>query len=87
VACGADVENATGPGGRTYLQQCSACHGANREGVGVSPALPQDRMVALGAAEVERITRDGGVTMQGFDGVLSDAEIDAVVAYLLTGTG
>lgn len=87
-SCGADADSSVGDlGTRTYLQQCSSCHGFDRGGVPPSPALPPERMDELGEAEVRRITLEGGDTMPGFAGVLSAEELDALVAELFTDPG
>jgi mono/diheme cytochrome c family protein len=59
----------------------------DREGIPPSPAVPVDRMVALGRPELRRIIAEGGATMPGFAGVLTPAQVDQLVAYLVTGDG
>jgi mono/diheme cytochrome c family protein len=88
VGCGADADSgAGGPGRQTYLLQCSSCHGADRSGVADAPALPTERMVELGRPQLRSIVTDGVGTMAGFEGVLTTAELDVLVAYLVTGEG
>jgi mono/diheme cytochrome c family protein len=88
AGCGADVDSqGATPGGRLYLQQCATCHGVGREGVGTAPALPVDRMVALGRPALRRTIAEGGTTMPGFAGVLSPSEIDLLVQDLVAPEG
>jgi mono/diheme cytochrome c family protein len=80
-------------GARLYTERCSACHGEHGRGDGpTAPALqppPRD----FGNAEfwkgrttsdLRAIVKGGkpGTMMPPFEGVLSDAEIDAVVTSL-----
>jgi mono/diheme cytochrome c family protein len=85
AACGSDLDDAApaSPGRTVYLQQCASCHGSDRDGVGVNPALAVDRMQELGDAEIRRIVVEGQGAMTGFD--LEAPELDALVAYLLAG--
>jgi quinoprotein glucose dehydrogenase len=88
VACGSDPDElAAGPGRQVYLLQCAACHGADRGGIGTAPGLTESRMVELGEPEVRRLVTDGGSTMPAFGTVLTDQQLDALVAYLQTGEG
>jgi mono/diheme cytochrome c family protein len=88
MACGADTDElAVGPGRQVYLQQCSTCHGVDRTGIATAPALTESRMVELGEASVRNTTLNGGATMAGFQGVLTDEQLDALVIYLFTGSG
>ncbi|HWP64903.1 MAG TPA: cytochrome c [Candidatus Limnocylindria bacterium] len=80
-------------GARLYTERCSACHGDQGRGDGpTAPALqppPRD----FGSAEfwkgrtiedLRAVVKGGkpGTMMPPFEGVLTDAEIDAVVASL-----
>jgi len=68
-----------GDGRDVYLQHCASCHGGNGEGSsGPSLAGVADR---LGLDEHEAVVRTGRGEMPGWDGTLTDAQIDAVVAY------
>jgi mono/diheme cytochrome c family protein len=80
-------------GARLYVERCSACHGEHGRGDGpTAPALvPPPRDFGDAAfwkerttTELSAVVKDGkpGTMMPPFRGVLSDAEIDAVVAYL-----
>ena len=70
----------TRPDGRdVYQERCASCHGGNGEGAsgptlaGVADRLTVDDHVA--------VVRDGRGQMPGWDGRLSDEEIEAVVDY------
>jgi mono/diheme cytochrome c family protein len=76
-----------------YEQRCAACHGANGDGNGLAAAAMEPRPKNLRdadfwrgrtAADVRQVVRDGkrGTLMAPFAGALSDADIDAVVAYV-----
>lgn len=79
------------PGGETltlgvtvYAQQCVACHGADGLGTNLAPALnaPAVREQPLG--DLDRILRNGvaGTLMAGWENVLTDEEIDAVITLI-----
>ena len=75
-----DGDSAGGADGRdVYQQHCASCHGGDGSGssgpslAGVADRLDLEQHVA--------IVRDGRGEMPGWKGTLSDAEIDAVVAY------
>lgn len=73
-----------GIGDRTYQQQCSACHGAERQGVaGVFPALTGigDR---LSDAEIAEVIRNGRGRMPGFANLPADT-VANLIAFLKTG--
>jgi mono/diheme cytochrome c family protein len=80
-------------GERVYLERCSACHGDHGDGNGPAAAAlepkPQNFRDAAfwkgrTTAQLQQVVRQGkpGTLMAPFQGVLSDEEIDAVVAYL-----
>ena len=80
-------------GARIYTERCGACHGEHGRGDGpTAPALqppPRDFGNAefwkgRTTAELRAVVKGGkpGTMMPPFEGVLSDAEIDAVVASL-----
>ena len=80
-------------GTRIYTERCSACHGDHGRGDGpTAPALqppPRDFGSAefwkgRSTADLRAVVKGGkpGTMMPPFEGVLSDAEIDAVVASL-----
>jgi high-affinity iron transporter len=81
------------PGARVYAERCSGCHGDDGKGDGPAaaalvpkpknlrdPVFWQDRT----ANDLKVVVRKGkpGTMMQPFAGVLTDAEIDAVVGFL-----
>jgi mono/diheme cytochrome c family protein len=89
-ARGADTSDL---GARLYAERCSPCHGDEGRGDGpTAPALvPPPRNFRDPALWKDRTTEQLRATVQGgkpgtmmppFRDVLSDAEIDAVVAYL-----
>ena len=80
-------------GARVYAERCSGCHGADGRGDGPAAAalVPKPRNFRDPAfwhdrttASIASIVRDGkpGTMMAPFKDALSDAEIDAVAAYL-----
>jgi mono/diheme cytochrome c family protein len=85
VACGSDTADTASPGRAVYLQQCSACHGAGRQGVAGAPALTVARMQELGDAKIREVVEHGQGRMPAFARQVSGAELDALVAYLLDG--
>lgn len=65
-----------------YMQNCSSCHGGNKNGV--PPTFPslvnlKDKMREKEALEKVRM---GGGAMPGYKGVLSDEQEKAIIAYL-----
>jgi len=94
VLAGAGRSAAESDSGRViYEQRCAACHGATGDGSGLAAAAMDPRPRNLRdaefwrgrtAADVRQVVRDGkrGTLMAPFAGALSDAEIDAVVAYV-----
>ncbi len=80
-------------GASVYAERCSGCHGDDGRGDGPAAAalVPKPRNFhdaafwqTHTAADLKVVVNKGkvGTMMPGFTGVLSDAEIDAVVAYL-----
>jgi polyvinyl alcohol dehydrogenase (cytochrome) len=69
-----------GPDGRElYQARCASCHGGNGEGSsGPSLAGVADRLTI---EDHVAVVRDGRGEMPGWDGSLSDEEIEAVVEY------
>lgn len=73
-----------GIGDRTYQQQCSACHGAERQGVaGVFPELTGvgER---LSDAQIADVIRNGRGRMPGFANLPADT-VANLISYLKTG--
>jgi len=62
-----------------YLNNCSACHGVNREGV--PPTYPGLNNLTFETAEIENIVRNGKNLMPAFS-QLDDQEIAAVASYV-----
>jgi mono/diheme cytochrome c family protein len=92
VCCRAD-DVATGA--RLYAERCSGCHGDHGGGDGPAAAalLPKPRNFHDAAfwrdralEQVTAIVKKGkpGTMMPGFEGVLSDQEIDAVARFVRT---
>lgn len=73
-----------GTGDRTYQQQCSACHGAERQGV--PPDFPS--LVNIGErltdAQITEVIRNGRGRMPGFAGLSGDA-VTNLISFLKTG--
>lgn len=68
-----------------FQQRCASCHGADRLG-GIGPALLPENLERLRRPEAIRVIRDGRAATQmvGFQGVLGDAEIQALAAWIYT---
>jgi mono/diheme cytochrome c family protein len=71
-------------GYQLYARQCTICHGINGEGSELAVALNTPETRALSSDELARIIREGvpGTLMVGWDQVVDEAEIDALVAFL-----
>ena len=65
-----------------YLNTCAACHGS--EGKGSPPEFPSLAGVSgrLTQDQLRRQIQKGGGRMPGFGNTLSDADVDAIIAYL-----
>lgn len=91
---GVRAEPAAEPTGRrVFVERCAPCHGEDGNGDGPAAAALEPRPRNLrdpafwqgrGTEQLRAIVRQGkpGTMMQPFADVLSDGEIDAVVAYL-----
>jgi ubiquinol-cytochrome c reductase cytochrome c subunit len=66
-----------GTGGRVYDENCAGCHGARGEGL-VGPPLAAAGFAGL----VGPMVVEGGISMPGFAGVLSDQDVDAVSDFV-----
>ena len=93
VAAAWAESSAPDPGRVLYEQRCAACHGTSGAGDGPAAAAmePHPRNLrdadfwrGRTTAELRQVVRNGkpGTLMAPFAGALSDAEIDAVVAFL-----
>jgi mono/diheme cytochrome c family protein len=88
-------DDAVARGARIYAERCSGCHGDAGRGDGPAAAAlvprPRDFTDATFWRDrtpdaLREVVRKGkpGTMMAPFDGVLGDADIDAVVAFLRT---
>lgn len=68
-------------GDLVWANFCQSCHGSEGDG-GIGPDL-QTSPIAESAEQVEAQVRNGGGAMPAFEGNLSDAQIDAVVQYVV----
>jgi quinoprotein glucose dehydrogenase len=71
-----------GPGQTLYAQNCSACHGENREGMGGSIPSLQGVVQRLGAQTVEETIAGGRGQMPAFGATLSDSQLTELVSFL-----
>jgi mono/diheme cytochrome c family protein len=62
-----------------YLAHCAACHGEDAEG-GLGPSL----VGGYSADVLGAVTRNGKGSMPGFEALLSDAEMDQLIGFLLS---
>jgi mono/diheme cytochrome c family protein len=91
------AEPASGPpeatGKRVYGERCAPCHGDDGGGNGPAAAALEPRprnfrdatfWKGRDVAQIRQVVRQGkpGTMMQPFQGVLTDEEIDAVVAFV-----
>jgi len=94
----ADAPDAGAKGKEIYEIRCAPCHGAEGRGDGpaaaaITPPPRNFRDPAFWrgrtAGQLRLVVQQGrpGTLMAPFAGVLSDAEIDAVVAYLVASFG
>lgn len=87
AGCGGRVpEDASGE--QIYASVCARCHGAELQG-GVGPALVGDAVPSLEQPEsyfTQTISRGKG-RMQSFSGVLTDAQVQLVVDFILAEQG
>ena len=90
----ADAPDAQGKGKDVYEIRCAPCHGMGGAGDGPAAAAldPRPRNFRDAAfwrgrttQQLRLVVKQGrpGTLMAPFEGVLSDAEIDAVVAYVI----
>ena len=66
-----------------FADNCSVCHGASGTGGNGGPDLTSIPEAADSAKVVAQVTNGGG-GMPAFKGVLSDADIQNVAAYVTT---
>ncbi|NGM61099.1 PQQ-binding-like beta-propeller repeat protein [Sphingobacterium sp. SGG-5] len=72
-----------GQGAEIYRQRCASCHGSNREGI--PPAFPslQGLKARFTEQQARQVIRNGRNMMPAFKGVLTDTDLEALLAYLL----
>jgi quinoprotein glucose dehydrogenase len=70
------------PGQTSYAQNCAACHGANREGMGDSIPSLQGVVQRLGEHTVLETIAGGRGQMPAFGGSLSQSQLQEIVSYL-----
>ncbi|MGI9481565.1 MAG: cytochrome D1 domain-containing protein [Hyphomicrobiales bacterium] len=70
-------------GAALYGEHCASCHGAERLG-GTGPALLPSNLGRLRKKKAAKVISHGrtGTQMPGFGDALSDADVDALVAYI-----
>ena len=76
-------------GERIYKEVCAACHmpdGKGGTGAATIPALAGNQRLGAAAYPIVTVMIGKGV-MQGFDGVLTKAQIAMVVGYIRTNLG
>lgn len=81
----AETVGGAGLGEATYQNQCSSCHGVNRQGF--PPAFPSllERAAQLSDAQIEAVVRNGRGRMPAFPFVANGPALGALVAYVRTG--
>jgi mono/diheme cytochrome c family protein len=85
---GGDAPSVSSPSDGTadlYAVNCILCHGQNREGIAnLGPALTQQSVAELSDAEIRDTISAGRIAkgMPSWTGVLSAAEIDALVQFI-----
>ncbi|HFC08788.1 MAG TPA: c-type cytochrome [Chloroflexi bacterium] len=69
---------------QVYARECVACHGPDGQGTNLAPALNTPQVRATAPETLERTIRYGvrGTLMAGWDNVLADQEIQALLALL-----
>lgn len=70
-------------GQAVYQRSCARCHGVSLEGRGATPAIDAVRLRGLGDQRLRLAIANGKGEMPAFNG-LSQAQVDALIAYLYT---
>jgi len=83
AAGGSTTTGAPADGAALYAANCAGCHGPAGEG-GVGGPI---RGTGLGSQAIAAVIRDGAGGMPGFGGMLSAAEIEALVAHTVALAG
>ena len=81
---------AQAPGADTYKTKCAMCHGP--DGLAATPVAKMKKVLSfkdptmLKASDAQFIasTKNGKGTMKGYNGILTDAQIKNVIAYIRT---
>ena len=71
-------------GAKVYGEHCEYCHGSNGEGVAGMGTLNAWDKLLKPDTELFNLIRDGRVSMPGYDGLLTSAEIRDVIAFMRT---
>lgn len=80
--------NLQGRGERLYTQNCATCHGGNGEGIAeVFPPLQGSQVVNDVGPWTAMLVLHGRGAMPGFDHILDDEEMAAVISYVRTSWG
>ncbi|MFB3814083.1 MAG: cytochrome c [Terriglobales bacterium] len=75
-------------GRRIFLENCTPCHGKNADAQTPAgrtwkvPDLRSERVQSLSNAQLQQIIREGKGKMPPWNGILSQAEIDVLTAYI-----
>ena len=75
------LEEQKARGEKVYAANCAACHQLNGKGAGAFPALDGDKVINGPKAAQFYILLNGKNAMPKWGGVLSDADIAAVITY------
>ncbi len=88
------VQAADEDGAKVYQSKCAMCHGKDGKSdtkagqMTKSPDLTQKPWKSGSSlADVDKLIREGAGKMKGYEGKLSDGEIQAVADYVRTLTG
>jgi len=81
------LEEQKARGEKVYAANCAACHQLNGKGAGAFPALDGDKVVNGPKAAQFYILLNGKNAMPKWGGVLSDADIAAVITYTRSAWG
>ena len=79
--CDTTLEEQKARGEKVYAANCAACHQPNGKGAGAFPALDGSKVVNGPKAGQFYILLNGKNAMPKWGGVLSDADIAAVITY------
>jgi mono/diheme cytochrome c family protein len=72
-------------GSSIYAQHCAHCHGANGRGeIAGVPSFTGGRLMAKSDFQLRAIVQSGKDVMPGYQGILTDMQIQDVIAYIRT---